>query len=95
VAYIHLVQVMGIEHIVSPRRCAIDSNIPALPRGKVIATVFVEGQEAVFLEAMAQENISLGGTPPKDIKRTRGTLALCDVYRAGPFGASISPKIML
>jgi trk system potassium uptake protein TrkA len=77
VAYIPLVHAIGIDHIVSPRRCAIDSIMPALRRGKVVSTVFIKGKEAEVLEAVALENSSLVGTPLKDVKFPRETLVLC------------------
>jgi trk system potassium uptake protein len=76
-AYIPLVHAIGIDHIVSPRRCAIDSIMPALRRGKVISTVFIKGKEAEVLEAIALENSDIVGTPLKDIKFPKETLVLC------------------
>ncbi len=76
-AYIPLVQAIGIDHIVSPRRCAIDSIMPALRRGKVISTVFIKGKEAEVLEAVALENSSIVDTPLKEIKFPKEALVLC------------------
>jgi trk system potassium uptake protein len=76
-AYIPLVQAIGIDHIVSPRRCAIDSIMPALRRGKVISTVFIKGKEAEILEAVALEHSSIVGTPLKEIRFPKETLILC------------------
>lgn len=76
-AYIPLVHAIGIDHIVSPRRCAIDSIMPALRRGKVISTVFIKGKEAEVLEAMALDGSDIVNTPLKDIKLPKETLFLC------------------
>lgn len=80
-AYIPLVQAIGIDHIVSPRRCAIDSIMPALRRGKVISTVFIKGKEAEVLEAVALENSSIVDTPLKEIKFPKEALVLCLVRK--------------
>jgi trk system potassium uptake protein len=76
-AYIPLVHAIGIDHIVSPRRCAIDSIMPAMRRGKVISTVFIKGKEAEVLEALALENSEIVGTPLKEFKFPKDTLVLC------------------
>ncbi len=76
-AYIPLVHAIGVDHIVSPRRCAIDSIMPALRRGKVINTFFIKGKEAEVLEAVALEQSSIVGTPLKDIKFPKESLVLC------------------
>lgn len=76
-AYIPLVHAMGIDHIVSPRRCAIDSIMPALRRGKVVSTVFIKGKEAEVLEALALEGSDIVGAPLKDIRFPKETLVLC------------------
>ena len=68
---------IGVDHIVSPRRCAIDSIMPALRRGKVINTFFIKGKEAEVLEAVALEQSSIVGTPLKDIKFPKEALVLC------------------
>jgi trk system potassium uptake protein TrkA len=76
-AYIPLVHAIGIDHIVSPRRCAIDSIMPAMRRGKVISTVFIKGKEAEVLEALALENSEIVGTALKEFKFPKDTLVLC------------------
>jgi trk system potassium uptake protein len=76
-AYIPLVHAIGIDHIVSPRRCAIDSIMPTLRRGKVMNTVFIKGKEAEVLEAVALEQSSIVGAPLKDVKFPKEALVLC------------------
>lgn len=76
-AYIPLVHAIGIDHIVSPRRCAIDSIMPSMRRGKVISTVFIKGKEAEVLEALALANSEMVGSPLKDINLPKETLVLC------------------
>ena len=76
-AYMKLVQVIGIDHIVSPRRSAINSIFPFMRRGQVVSTVFIKGQEAEVLEAVALSNSDIVGTPLKDLKFPKDALILC------------------
>lgn len=76
-AYIPLVHAIGIDHIVSPRRCAIDSIMPSMRRGKVMSTVFIKGKEAEVLEAMALPGSDMVEAPLKDIKLPKEALVLC------------------
>ncbi len=76
-AYIPLVHAIGIDHIVSPRRCAIDSIMPSMRRGKVMSTVFIKGKEAEVLEAMALPGSEMVEAPLKDIKLPKEALVLC------------------
>jgi trk system potassium uptake protein TrkA len=76
-AYMKLVQVIGIDHIVSPRRSAINSIFPFMRRGQVVSTVFIKGQEAEVLEAVALENSDIVGTPLKNLKFPKEALILC------------------
>jgi trk system potassium uptake protein TrkA len=81
-AYIPLVHAIGIDHIVSPRRCAIDSIMPSMRRGKVMSTVFIKGKEAEVLEAMALANSEMVAAPLKEIRLPKESLVLC-VARGG------------
>ncbi len=76
-AYIPLVHAIGVDHIVSPRRAAIDSIMPSMRRGKIMSTVFIKGKEAEVLEAVALPNSEMVGPPLKDIKLPKEALVLC------------------
>ncbi len=76
-AYIPLVHAIGIDHVVSPRRSAINSIFPYIRRGKIISTVSIKGKEAEVLEAQALENSEIIAGPLKDLKFPREALILC------------------
>ena len=76
-AYMELVKMIELDHLVSPRLCAINSIFPYVRRGKVVSTVALKGQEAEIMEAVAQEGTRLVGTPLKALKLPRESLVLC------------------
>lgn len=76
-AYIPLVHTIGIDHVVSPRRSAINSIFPYIRRGKIISTVSIKGKEAEVLEALALEDSEIIAKPIKDLKFPREALVLC------------------
>lgn len=76
-AYIPLVHTIGIDHVVSPRRSAINSIFPYIRRGKIISTVSIKGKEAEVLEALALEDSEITTRPIKDLKFPREALILC------------------
>ena len=76
-AYIPLVHAIGIDHVVSPRRSAINSIFPYIRRGKIISTVSIKGKEAEVLEALALENSEIIARPLKDLKFPKEALILC------------------
>ena len=76
-AYIPLVHAIGIDHVVSPRRSAINSIFPFIRRGKIISTVSIKGKEAEVLEALALENSEIITGPLKDLKIPKEALILC------------------
>ena len=76
-AYIPLVHTIGIDHVVSPRRSAINSIFPYIRRGKIISTVSIKGKEAEVLEALALEDSEIITRPIKDLKFPKEALVLC------------------
>jgi trk system potassium uptake protein TrkA len=76
-AYIPLVHAIGIDHVVSPRRSAINSIFPYIRRGKIISTVSIKGKEAEVLEALALEDSEIIASPIKDLKFPKEALVLC------------------
>ena len=76
-AYIPLVHAIGIDHVVSPRRSAINSIFPYIRRGKIISTVSIKGKEAEVLEALALEDSEIITRPIKDLKFPKEALVLC------------------
>ncbi len=76
-AYIPLVHAIGIDHVVSPRRSAINSIFPFIRRGKIISTVSIKGKEAEVLEALALEDSEIIARSIKDLKFPKEALILC------------------
>jgi trk system potassium uptake protein TrkA len=76
-AYMSIVQIIGIDHIVSPRLSAINCIFPYMRRGKVISTVSIKGKEAEVMEAVALENSDIVGTPLKKLRFPKEALILC------------------
>ena len=68
---------IGIDHVVSPRRSAINSIFPYIRRGKIISTVSIKGKEAEVLEALALEDSEILTRPIKDLKFPKDALVLC------------------
>ena len=81
-AYIRLVQAMGIENIVSPRLSAIHSILRHIRSGRIISTASIKGEDAEVLEAMALEGSDIVGRPLKNVKFPREALLLT-IVRAG------------
>ena len=76
-AYMDLVKMIELDHLVSPRLSAINSIFPYVRRGKVVSTMAIKGQEAEVMEAVAQEGTAMVGTPLKSLNLPREALVLC------------------
>ncbi|EGJ48651.1 Trk system potassium transporter TrkA [Desulfocurvibacter africanus] len=81
-AYIRLVQAMGIENIVSPRLSAIHSILRHIRSGRIISTVSIKGEDAEVMEALALEGSDIVGRPLKSVRFPREALLLT-IVRAG------------
>lgn len=79
--YMPLVRTIGLEHIVSPRLCAVNSIFKHVRKGGVLSTVAIkDGAEA--LEALVGEDSTLQGRALKDLDFPKGVLVLC-IMREG------------
>ncbi|SMP38682.1 trk system potassium uptake protein TrkA [Desulfonatronum zhilinae] len=76
-AYIPLVRAIGLENVISPRISAVHTIYRHVRRGKVISSVFIRGEEAEALEAVAQEKSPIVHKPIKDLRFPKGALILC------------------
>lgn len=75
-AYMRLVQAMGIENIVSPRLSAIHSILRHIRSGKILSSVSIKGEDAEVMEAMALEGSDIVGKPLKSVRFPREALLL-------------------
>jgi trk system potassium uptake protein TrkA len=76
IAYMSLVEAIGLDHIVSPRLSAIDTILQFIRRGKVISALSLKGEEAEALEAIALETSDIVGRPLKGLRFPKGTIVL-------------------
>jgi trk system potassium uptake protein TrkA len=75
-AYMPLVEAIGLDHIVSPRLSAVDSILRYIRRGRVISALSLKGEEAEALEAVALETSDIVGKPLKAVRFPKGALLL-------------------
>lgn len=76
-AYMSLVEAIGIDHIVSTRMAAVNSILHYIRQGKILATVSIAGEQAEAIEAVAEENSAIVGKELKKLKFPRGIIILC------------------
>jgi trk system potassium uptake protein TrkA len=74
--YFPLVSAIGLEHVVSPRRAAINTMLQYLRRGQVLAAIALKGEEAEVLEAVALETSDVVGKPLGDVPFPKGALVV-------------------
>ncbi|MFV0420701.1 Trk system potassium transporter TrkA [Oleidesulfovibrio sp.] len=79
VAYQPLVRAIGIEHSVSPRLSAVNSILHYIRKGKVLSSVAIRGEEAEVMEALAEEQSEVVGTPLHKLSFPKGALILAMV----------------
>jgi trk system potassium uptake protein TrkA len=75
-SYFPLVSAIGLEHIVSPRRAAINTMLQYVRRGQVLSAMALKGEEAEVLEAVALETSDVVGKPIQDIPFPKGALVV-------------------
>ncbi|MES0362488.1 MAG: Trk system potassium transporter TrkA [Desulfobacteria bacterium] len=75
-SYFPLVSAIGLEHIVSPRRAAINTMLQYVRRGQVLSAMALKGEEAEVLEAVALETSDVVGKPLQDVPFPKGALVV-------------------
>lgn len=75
-SYFPLVSAIGLEHIVSPRRAAINTMLQYLRRGQVLSAMALKGEEAEVLEAVALETSDVVGKPLGNVPFPKGALVV-------------------
>ena len=73
-SYFPLMNMIGIEQVVSPRLSAINSILQYIRRGKVLSAKTIKGEQAEVMEALALETSDIVGKPLKNISFPKGTL---------------------
>jgi trk system potassium uptake protein TrkA len=91
-SYLPLMNAIGIEQVVSPRLCAINSILQHIRKGKVLSAMSIKGEQAEVMEAVALDTSDIVGRPLKDIKFPDGAMVV-SILRNGsiiiPSGESI------
>jgi trk system potassium uptake protein TrkA len=75
-SYFPLMPTIGIHQIVSPRLSAIDSILQHIRRGKVLATLSIQGDQAEVLEAVALPTSDIVGKPLRNLAFPKGALVI-------------------
>ena len=75
-SYFPLVSAIGLEHIVSPRRAAINTMLQYVRRGRVLSAMALKGEKAEVLEAVALETSDVVGKPLRDVSFPKGALVV-------------------
>lgn len=75
-SYFPLASAIGLEHIVSPRRAAINTMLQYVRRGQVLSAMALKGEEAEVLEAVALETSDVVGKPLQDVPFPKGALVV-------------------
>ena len=75
-SYFPLVSAIGLEHIFSPRRAAINTMLQYVRRGQVLSAMALKGEEAEVLEAVALETSDVVGKPLQDVPFPKGALVV-------------------
>jgi trk system potassium uptake protein TrkA len=73
-SYFPLVSAIGLEHVISPRREAINTMLQYVRRGRVMSAMALKGEEAEVLEAIALETSDVVGKPLRDVPFPKGAL---------------------
>ncbi len=79
VAYQPLIRAIGIDHSVSPRLSAVNSILHNIRKGKVLSSVAIRGEAAEVMEALAEEQSGVVGTPLYKLGFPKGALVLAIV----------------
>lgn len=75
-AYMPIISDIGLGNILSPRLSAINSIVQHVRRGKILSSVSLKGEDAEVLEAVAQEDSGIVGTPLKALHFPKGAIVL-------------------
>jgi trk system potassium uptake protein len=75
-SYFPLMNMIGIQQVVSPRLSAINSILQHIRRGKVLSAKSIKGEQAEVMEALALETSDIVGKPLKHISFPKGTLVM-------------------
>ena len=73
-SYFPLMNMIGIEQVVSPRLSAINSILQHIRRGKVLSAKTIKGEQGEVMEALALETSDIVGKPLRNISFPKGTL---------------------
>jgi trk system potassium uptake protein len=73
-SYFPLMNMIGIQQVVSPRLSAINSILQHIRRGKVLSAKAIKGEQAEVMEALALETSEIVGKPLKNISFPKGAL---------------------
>jgi trk system potassium uptake protein TrkA len=73
-SYFPLMNMIGIQQVVSPRLSAINTILQHIRRGKVLSAKSIKGEQAEVMEALALETSDIVGKPLKNISFPKGTL---------------------
>lgn len=75
-SYFPLMSTIGIHQIVSPRLSAIDSILQHIRRGKVLAAMSIQGDQAEVLEVVALPTSDIVGKPLRNLAFPKGALVI-------------------
>ena len=73
-SYFPLMKTIGIEKVVSTRLSAINTILQHIRRGKVLSDIFIKGDQAEVMEAVALETSYIVDKPLKQISFPKGAL---------------------
>ncbi|MCF8107855.1 MAG: Trk system potassium transporter TrkA [Desulfohalobiaceae bacterium] len=90
-AYLPLMQALGLENIVSPRLATANSILRYVRQGNVISSISIK-EEAEVLEAVVEEDSAFAGKPLQDVNFPKGCIVIGQIRGEEiviPSGASV------
>ncbi len=79
-AYIPLVEAIGINHSVSPRLSAVNNILHNIRQGGILSTITVGGESADILEILLPKNSALTGLSIKELDLPKAVLLLSIIH---------------
>lgn len=76
-SYFPLMNMIGIDQVISPRLSAINSILQHIRRGKVLSAISIKGEQGEIMEAVALETSDIVGKPLHDISFPKGAIVAC------------------
>lgn len=76
-SYLPLMNMVGIDQVISPRLSAINSILQHIRKGKVLSAISIKGEQAEVMEAVALETSEIVGKPLEHISFPKGAIVAC------------------